>query len=294
MRKDRNAFTLVELLVVIAVISVLAAMLLPSVEQSLALARSISCLNDRKQNYLAISAFAMEHNDHLPNDIRNWASGNRRCDNFLIGYHPSVRETLGTIIAGTHDTAAVIGGAAATGAASPLAILAPLGYVREPQLYFCPDFLRTDAVAAGSIDRNAAAWAQMCDYSTPMPGGTLGISHYFYIGGGPYESVALSGPNLSTLTSFARYYNTSRASPMIVSCANRRSGAYTYPYMRSHALEGLNGVFFDGSARWIGVAEIDPTGARQAASGIDHMSNCSALFGSLQPWARSTLTMTGK
>ena len=56
-----GAFSLMEMLVVIAIISTLAALLLPSVENAMEQARRINCLNTQKQFYLAIQFYADAH-----------------------------------------------------------------------------------------------------------------------------------------------------------------------------------------------------------------------------------------
>src|SRR4026207_868242 len=64
--QSRHAFTLVELLVVIAVITILAALLLPALNQAQEKARTTYCLNNLKQWGLATQMYASDNNDRLP------------------------------------------------------------------------------------------------------------------------------------------------------------------------------------------------------------------------------------
>lgn len=76
-RTGRPAFTLVELLVVMAVIAILAGLLLPVLSQAKAKVRDTGCLNNLKQWGVATHIFAADNGDLLPKDgAPNGASTN--------------------------------------------------------------------------------------------------------------------------------------------------------------------------------------------------------------------------
>src|ERR1019366_5528182 len=71
--KPAPGFTLLELLVVIAVISILASLLLPAISRSKLAATTISCLNNEKELGLALEMYADDNNDHYPpRALDNW------------------------------------------------------------------------------------------------------------------------------------------------------------------------------------------------------------------------------
>ena len=62
-------FTLVELLVVMAVIVILAGLLLPALGSAKQKAKAISCLNNEKQLALACQVYADDSNDRFPYNL---------------------------------------------------------------------------------------------------------------------------------------------------------------------------------------------------------------------------------
>ena len=60
------AFTLIDLLVVIAIIAILAALLLPALTKSKAKAQGIMCMNNMRQLTLAWIQYAHDNNDRIP------------------------------------------------------------------------------------------------------------------------------------------------------------------------------------------------------------------------------------
>ena len=64
--RSKSKFTLVELLVVVSIISVLAAMLLPALGSARERARRISCLSNLRQTYMAAVIYSDDSGDSLP------------------------------------------------------------------------------------------------------------------------------------------------------------------------------------------------------------------------------------
>jgi prepilin-type N-terminal cleavage/methylation domain-containing protein/prepilin-type processing-associated H-X9-DG protein len=71
MQNKRRAMTLVELLVVMAILGVLVALLLPAVQSARAAARSAACKNNLRQVGLAVQQFCELHDGRFPSFSHN-------------------------------------------------------------------------------------------------------------------------------------------------------------------------------------------------------------------------------
>ncbi|MBX3734748.1 MAG: prepilin-type N-terminal cleavage/methylation domain-containing protein [Verrucomicrobiae bacterium] len=115
-RAKASAFTLIELMVVIAIIAILAGLLLPALAQGRRRAEGVVCLSNLRQITLGWSQYALDNQDwFLPNDPwgglppwRSWCPtlmnyGQRDGTNvwFLVGDHPY---SLGRYL-GSHPSA---------------------------------------------------------------------------------------------------------------------------------------------------------------------------------------------
>lgn len=71
----KKSFTLIEMLVVLAIISVLMAILLPALRKAREMATGVSCVNNLKQLGVGVSSYAGDYNDYLPSPVRDGWSG---------------------------------------------------------------------------------------------------------------------------------------------------------------------------------------------------------------------------
>ncbi|HOW65222.1 MAG TPA: prepilin-type N-terminal cleavage/methylation domain-containing protein [Verrucomicrobiota bacterium] len=70
-----KAFTLVELLVVIAMIAILASLLLPALSHAVAKGKSISCSSNLRQLQLALNQYVIDNHDGFPRNIASSGTG---------------------------------------------------------------------------------------------------------------------------------------------------------------------------------------------------------------------------
>ena len=85
---SKRAFTLIELLAVIAIIAILVAMLLPSLHMSRRKAKRVVCMNNLRQQGVGIYGYALDNKRKLPPPVSpgNWVIGDFRA---VSGYSTS-------------------------------------------------------------------------------------------------------------------------------------------------------------------------------------------------------------
>jgi prepilin-type N-terminal cleavage/methylation domain-containing protein len=125
------AFTLMEMLVVIVIISTLAALLFPAIGRVQESGRRTACLNNLRQLHSAIAAYAAEHEGEIPIGYR----GGRKQWNTMLHAAPDEYPMLGR--------------------------LWTEGYIRTPQVFYCP----SETAPAQAFNTSANPWP-------PKPGTT--------------------------------------------------------------------------------------------------------------------------
>ena len=67
----RKAFTLVELLVVIAIIAILASLAFPALQKSMESSRKAACNSNLRQIGVSLISYANDHDGYLPRTVNN-------------------------------------------------------------------------------------------------------------------------------------------------------------------------------------------------------------------------------
>ena len=86
----RHAFTLLELLIVIAIIMVLAALLLPAVQRGLLKGRQTQCLNNLRQIGIGFQSWAQEHGDRYPMQLTYRNGGSLEANRLNLRGFPEI------------------------------------------------------------------------------------------------------------------------------------------------------------------------------------------------------------
>ncbi|MBF0244854.1 MAG: hypothetical protein HQL31_06230 [Planctomycetes bacterium] len=264
----RASLTLVEMLIVAAVLAILASLMQPALIHSIERARRLSCLGDRRQLGISVINFTADNRNLLPHPVKQWRTKSNRTMSSQIPWsrHRGMR------LWEDNDTALGLG------------VLAAWGYVSEASLLFCPDYKHFSPALDTAYDSlYPEVWKGILSAENDF----TGAGCYRVYSGVAYHGMVKGswlGQELwdkgytrenTTLNYIAENWaNNVDVSPILISCANE--SGYTVskiwpaqadsvgavrstvtfgaePDMAgvSHHLQGLNAVFCDGSARWI-------------------------------------------
>ena len=89
----KNAFTLIELLTVIAIIAILAGMLMPAVSKARSKAQSVACVNNLKQIGLAANMYVNDNKEYFPLAALNMLDDSNNL--IAVGWAGSLHSYLG-------------------------------------------------------------------------------------------------------------------------------------------------------------------------------------------------------
>jgi len=310
-----DGFSLVELLIVIAIMSVLAALLLPTLNKAIETARRVRCLHDRKQGVAITTAFANDHAGAVPRAI-NWGAGERELNRdpetttWGFGFsHYAQADKLGNdhLMNDIWHSGIVVGQGALIG----------LGYSEDPDIHFCQSFKLPPIQNTHPAHLGTWRWNQAQPYKNSYGGTTIPRSYYWeermstdQDSWGLYRGMCSvteywychPEPTWLRMDIIAAKWQEDWCSPLMLSCANTiETWSEDERMGTSHDLKGVAGGFFDGSARWIDVVEVGRWGDL-GSTGDDFerspLTNCdkinvAPLRYTMQAWARKKATIRG-
>ncbi|MBF0244502.1 MAG: type II secretion system protein [Planctomycetes bacterium] len=304
-RRARYHLTLVEILVIVAILAVLVGLLFPALRKALNQSYRVIDVNNQRQLAISIAQFAGDHYRLIPGVIDTYKTGNRDMTKWR---ESQIRIDL---LQGTsrqhylhcHNLAAdslLLG----------LGSLAAFGYVENPDLFFPPGFVQPDE--GGQTGLICVRWNEVA-YSAPWNklinddyywSMECGISYMAYSPNNsnePYKFAMLaSHPNM-TLEIMASRHLEPWCSAMLTASANfdiifkpgnedghpewGKSYGFSawnsspYPKGVWRSAPGTVGSFYDGSVRW-------SSGEELAASGYSPYTLAPYGITGLHQWAR--------
>lgn len=290
-----RGFTLVELLVVMSVISLLVALLLPALSAARSAAKVAVCQANMRSWGTASATFASENNGAAPRGIDYYASdsgaGNASTSSRPAAYDGKISpsfytNTISSVDYGntnglsSSDVSARIfypngsGGQTPAWRLTEIGVLVLRGYVSDPKMLYCPDMERPladgtgfptywymDAPVGTTYWNNLSSGRTACNpYSTAStPIGYASFLHGLAVSSTNRESKWVERPSMDWIGD--NWKRNTDVSPMMFGCVVDTGSDTVFdlnltPHVQGNFIGGINGVMFDGSARWISVSEV--------------------------------------
>lgn len=231
MRSKNKAFTLIEILVVIAIISILAAILFPVFARARENARRTSCLSNLKQIGLGVMQYTQDYDERYP--MNYW-----RGEGAGVGITCSAAGLVGTPCSKFRVNPGTIGNLVTW-----MDLIYP--YVKSTDLFFCPSSLRPEAPTivpsyAYNIGFGNQSYANAYDFRD----GTAPIR--------PTISLSqVTRPSEVFFLTEAESQYSLNMTPLAMrdSFINAPVSNIRHRVVRLH-LEGINVMYADGHAKW--------------------------------------------
>jgi prepilin-type N-terminal cleavage/methylation domain-containing protein/prepilin-type processing-associated H-X9-DG protein len=241
---ERAAFTLIELLIVIAIITILGAILFPAFQSAREKGRQTSCANNEKQISLAMHAYAIDYDETFP--ITESDDGSAACAG--INGYPTWDIRVSPYVAAHVSGAWTAAKAQAIFDCPDDPLQVPAGTI--PRTYAV---VANRQGTAGGCSSSVATGGYCSGFSGPIYGwtGTDGTSKCYYLTGRqvsefpePANTIMLAedpGPN-------TQLYK--HGGGMVVDSPNTQNSATANSYNVPFHNGGWNYAFADGHIKW--------------------------------------------
>jgi prepilin-type processing-associated H-X9-DG protein len=214
-RRSISAFTLVELLVVIGVVSILIAMLLPTLAKARESANRTACLSNLRQVHIAFAQYAMDFDDQVP-----------------LGHRSTSKQFNSMVYSTTAGGRWVLFGLLA----------ADRKYLRDPRVLFCPSEINPKF----AFDTPDNPWPAA---NGPSPTKNVQAGY----AARPEREIPddLASPPLTDPPFALPRLNKFKGKAIFADLTAARAR------VTSRHRVGINVLYGDGSARWVGLKSFD-------------------------------------
>ena len=221
--RDARAFTLVELLVVIAVIALLVALLLPMLGKAQQAARATRCANNLSQIYKSARLYSNSYRDLLPDLFAGLPFGDHP-KRYRNGHYARSTDTEGQNVP------------------CGLWLIYTCGYAKSEDVFYCPNVPGRRRYG-GSENPTVDELPQMTGYA-----------YNYFPDVSPTDVPLLELPDEMTLEDVSNNINHPRHPRFSALLADLFSNSLELPHKSRN---GTNCCSWDGSVQWVSLATLD-------------------------------------